>query len=118
MNNTYHCLSCGRENPIRGASYLNKYCNNQCQQDHRRKLLTEKRITEWQSDCSLYVWKEVPKYIKDYLIQARGNKCQGCGITEWRNKSISLIAVQRDNDVYNNKENNLELLCPNCRTQK
>lgn len=117
-NHTFNCLACGRANPIKGANYLNKYCNNKCQQDHRKVMLTEKRIQEWKSDCSLYVWKEVPEYIKDYLIKARGHKCEVCLNTEWMNKAIPLLAVQRDSDVYNNIETNLELICPNCRAQK
>ena len=63
----FNCLSCGRENPVRGGSYQSKYCNNQCQQNHRKRLLSEKRIEEWKSDCSVYNWKTVPDYIKDYL---------------------------------------------------
>ncbi len=118
MSNTFNCLSCGRVNPMRGANYSNKYCNNQCQQDHRKKELADKRVQEWKSECGLYVWKEVPDYIKQYLIQVRGHKCEVCDNTNWKDAPIPLIAAQKDSDVYNNKESNLELVCPNCRAQK
>lgn len=115
---TFNCLSCGRLNPMRGANYTNKYCNNQCQQDHRKKVLSEKRINEWKSGCGLYVWKEVPSYIKDYLVQERGHKCEICSGEIWLNRPIPLIANQKDGDIYNNVESNLELICPNCKAQK
>lgn len=116
--NTFNCLSCGRLNPVRGANYTNKYCNNKCQQDHRKKILAEKRIHDWKSGCGLYVWKEVPNYIKEYLIQQRGNKCEICKEEVWRDKLIPLVVNQKNNDIYDNVENNLEIICPNCKAQK
>lgn len=118
MNSIFECLSCGRKNPKRGGCYTNTYCNNQCQQDHRKILLKEKRIREWLDGCGVYVWKEVPEYAKEYLVQKRGHRCERCDNTEWMDKPIPLIVTQIDSDVYNNVENNLSLLCPNCRTQK
>lgn len=114
----FKCLSCGRENPSRGSNYSNKYCNNQCQQNHRKLQLAEKRVTDWLSGCGLYVWKEVPVYIFDYLKKIRGASCQVCGLDTWMDKEIPLTVTQVDGDVYNNKEGNLQLICPNCKSQK
>jgi hypothetical protein len=116
--NIFNCLACGRENPIRGGSYQSKYCNNQCQQDHRKRLLQEKRIEEWKSDCSVYNWKAVPEYVRDYLIEKRGHKCEMCGNQTWMDKPIPLLAEQRDRNPYNNVEENLEVTCFNCKAQK
>lgn len=118
MLETFECLACGRLNPVRGANYSNKYCNNKCQQDHRKRLLNEKRVQDWLDGCGLYIWKEVPEYIREYLIKDRGHRCETCGITEWQDFPAPLLAVQRDGDVYNNQESNLELICPNCESQK
>lgn len=118
MAGIFNCLNCGRENPVRGANYSNKYCNNHCQQQHRKKQLTEKRVEEWLSGCGLYVWKEVPDYIRDYLIQERGHQCESCGITEWQGNPAPLTVTQKDRDVYNNVESNLEVICYNCLSQK
>lgn len=118
MAEIFNCLNCGRENPVKGANYSNKYCNNHCQQQHRKKLLNEKRINEWKSGCGLYVWKEVPDYIKEHLIQERGHRCEVCGITEWQGNPAPLTVTQKDRDAYNNKEANLEVLCYNCLSQK
>ena len=95
MSETFECLACGRLNPVRGANYSNKYCNNKCQADHRKRLLDEQRVTDWLSGCGLYVWKTVPGYIKDYLIGVRGHHCEICGIKEWNNQSAPLLAVQK-----------------------
>ena len=118
MAETFNCLACNRLNPVRGANYSNKYCNNQCQQDHRRRQLSERRISEWREGCGLYVWKEVPDYVREYLIQERGHACETCGNATWMGEPIPLLAQQSDGDVYNNKESNLELICPNCESQK
>lgn len=118
VENSFHCLSCNRLNPVRGANYSNKYCNNQCQQDHRKKLLAEKRVTDWMQGCGLYVWKEVPEYIRNYLISKRGHCCETCNESMWMGKPIPLVAKQKDGDIYKNTEENLELICPNCRSQK
>lgn len=114
----FNCLFCNRENPVRGGSYQSKYCNNQCQQNHRKKLLSEKRIGEWKGDCSVYNWKEVPDYIQEYLLKERGHKCEVCGITEWQGNPAPLTVTQRDGDTYNNQESNLEVICFNCKSQK
>ena len=118
MASVFQCLNCGRDNPVKGANYTNKYCNNFCQQQHRKTLLAEKRIEEWKSGCGLYVWKEVPEYIQDYLLETRGHKCEVCGITEWQGNPAPLTVTQKDRDAYNNKEENLEVICFNCKSQK
>ena len=118
MSETFNCLACGRLNPIRGANYSNKYCNNRCQQDHRKRLLNQKRVDEWRSGCGLYVWKEVPEYIKNYLVETRGHECETCGNQTWMDHPIPLLAKQIDGDAYNNKEDNLELICLHCNALK
>lgn len=118
VDGCYRCLACGRENPVKGSNYLNKYCNNQCQQDHRKQRLVQERLKNWIDGCGVYVWKEVPPYVKDYLVEHRGYRCEVCGITEWMGSPPPLTVNQVDGDVYNNTATNLQLQCPNCRAQK
>lgn len=115
---SFTCLNCGRVNPIKGHSYTNKYCNNQCQQNHRKTVLAEQRLSNWLEGCGLYVWKEVPEYVKNFLIGERGHCCETCKLTTWLNEPIPLLVTQKDKDIYNNKKDNLELICPNCYSQK
>ena len=44
-------------------------------------------------------------------------ECAGCGITEWRNKSLVLEIEHKDGDFQNDRPENIEYLCPNCHSQ-
>jgi hypothetical protein len=110
----FTCLNCGKVNPIKGHSYSNKFCNNNCQAQYRSRSL----VREWKEAKEPSAWRQVPEYIKKYLIQERGHKCEVCGIAEWQDAPAPLVVDYHDNDSYNNREDNLELICPNCKSQK
>lgn len=110
----FTCLNCGKNNPIKGHSYTNKFCNNSCQAQYRSRSL----VREWKEAKEPTAWRQVPDYIKKYLVQERGHRCENCGITEWQGEPAPLIVNYRDGDSYNNREDNLELICPNCKSQK
>lgn len=114
MNSCFTCLNCGKNNPIKGHSYTNKYCNNSCQQQHRSRML----VTEWKNSTDRKVWKQIPEWIKKYLVEQRGYCCQTCGNTQHNGSDIPLVVHHINGDTYNNEESNLELICPNCRSQK
>lgn len=114
MLSCFTCLNCGRQNPVKGNSYTNKYCNNSCQQQHRSRLL----ISEWKSNQDKIAWRQVPEWIKKYLIEQRGNKCECCGQTKWLGEDIPLTVNHKDRNTHNNEESNLEVICPNCKSQK
>ena len=66
--------------------------------------------------------KIVIKYnnsIRRYLISSgiRSNKCEECGITSWNRKPLTIQIHHEDGNRYNNKIENLKMLCPNCHTQ-
>lgn len=44
-------------------------------------------------------------------------KCQKCGLTEWLNEKIPLQVHHINGDHYDNRLENLELLCPNCHAK-
>ena len=75
MNSCFTCLNCGKVNPVKGHSYTNKYCNNSCQQQHRSRLL----VQEWKQTEGQTAWRHVPEYVKKYLIEQRGYRCEECG---------------------------------------
>jgi hypothetical protein len=114
MDNYFVCLNCGKKNPSKCVSHTYKYCNNSCQQQYKSKLLVEK----WQNDQKNTVWRQVPDYIKRFLIEARGATCECCGGTMHFGKPIPLVVHHRDGNTNNNAEENLEVICPNCRAQK
>ena len=115
MNGCFTCLNCGKVNPIKGHSFTNKYCNNKCQAEHRSRLL----INDWkETPTGTKAWAKVPDWVKKYLITERGHSCEVCGGTKHNGSEIPLVVDYKDNNSYNNSEENLQLICPNCKSQK
>lgn len=61
-----------------------------------------------------YTWGKTLQ--RELVLQEQDNKCL-CGINIWNGKSLVLELEHKDGDTYNNKRENLELLCPNCHSQ-
>lgn len=60
----------------------------------------------------------VSKHIRRYLYEKHNNSCQQCG---WNTPNpytgnVVLEIEHIDGDSFNNKEENLKLLCPNCHS--
>jgi hypothetical protein len=58
------------------------------------------------------------KFIKQYLIELRGEKCECC---DWNKRNVHSgnIPIELnhiDGNFTNNHIDNLELLCPNCHS--
>lgn len=51
------------------------------------------------------------------IASGREEKCEICGLTEWRNNPILLQVHHIDGNRQNNDLSNLQLLCPNCHSQ-
>lgn len=104
------CLNCGRV--LVGSQ--KEYCSIACQTEYAYK----KHIKEWldgkRNGSDKY--GNVSDYVKKYVAEKCGEKCQICGFSgksKYTGKSILQIH-HIDGDCMNNKEENLQLLCPNC----
>ena len=106
------CLNCNGKKAR--SSY--KYCSNKCQFDYQYK----KYIEQWLNGKvnGVRAGGLVSRYIKKYLREINGNKCQACGWSEINkfSNTVPLEADHIDGNYKNNKIDNLRLLCPNCHS--
>ena len=65
--------------------------------------------SKFQSDTYMKNGRALP-----ILIFKRGHQCERCKLTKWNDVNIPLEVHHKDGNRFNNKEENLELLCPNC----
>lgn len=91
------------------------FCSRKC----RNRFIYCKSVNLWLSGehngmrgkCSTSQW------IKTYLIETRGHKCEICKKETWMDLLIPLVLDHIDGHFKNNDENNLRLVCGNCDMQ-
>lgn len=108
------CVHCGKEF-ICPPSRAQIYCSIKCSSEHKYNSVIEKWKKGEISGTSKYAHSS---FIRRYLMNKYNNKCQVCG---WGkiNVHTGLIPLQVhhiDGNSTNNREENLQLLCPNCHT--
>lgn len=104
------CPVCGKEIKNRSG----KYCSNECFQ----KAIFEERVAKWKNNPELFSSEAIPSFVKRYFMIKYGCKCQKCGwgeINETTGK-IPLEIHHINGDCTDNREENLQLLCPNCHS--
>lgn len=50
-------------------------------------------------------------------VGLKKNRCERCGLTEWREEAISLELHHVNGDPRDNRLESLQILCPNCHSQ-
>jgi hypothetical protein len=94
-----------------------KFCSKQCEGEYKK----ESTIIKWKEGRSKgYNGKtmSVPLWLRRFLFEKYNSKCCKCGwceINSTTNK-IPLEVNHIDGDATNTKEENLNLLCPNCHS--
>ena len=105
------CLNCNKE-LVKGQT---KYCSNSCQKQYEYKQY----IQDWKNGKKTgVVGTGISKTIRRYLLEKNNFCCEKCGwgqINPFSGKS-PLEIHHKDGDYTNNKEENLEVLCPNCHS--
>ena len=104
----YYCANCGKE--IKQG----KYCSKKCYGEYK----TKQYIERWKNgeENGLSGQYGIATAVRHYIFEKNGDKCECCGksyINPYTNLSVLQIH-HKDGDCTNNKEENLQLLCPTC----
>ena len=107
-----YCLNCNAELTPKNQ----KYCNNKCEADHKRKLWVERWKRGEESGISGSYG--ISQHLKRYLLDKYNHKCSICGWGEVNPHTgkIPLEVEHIDGNYQNNNEDNLTILCPNCHS--
>lgn len=110
----YFCLNCGKKIETPRPSSANKYCCSKCQKEYQYKQYIER----WKNGevNGLNGEYYLSKHIRTYLFKKNENKCEKCGwgeVNPYTNR-VPLQIHHIDGNCQNNREENLQLLCPNC----
>ena len=112
-NEKIYCKNCGSE--LLGYHKV-FFCSNKCQCDYKYKQYIER----WKEgrESGLRGVYGLSSHIRRYLLEKHDYKCEKCGWGE-TNKFTGTIPLEVhhiDGDYTNNKEENLQVLCPNCHS--
>lgn len=55
--------------------------------------------------------------VKVHLLSVRGYSCEKCKLDKWMGEDVTIELEHIDGDKFNNSNENLLLLCPNCHSQ-
>ena len=114
IHKTHICQNpnCGKEFNHRYSSN-NKFCSISCQHEYEYNEYI-KRWKKGEEDGTSGKY-DVSKYVRRYLFEKYDGKCQICGWNEVNpiTHKVPLQIHHIDGDCLNNKEDNLQLLCPN-----
>lgn len=107
-----YCLYCGKKL----INQQKLFCNNKCQLDYRYA----EYIKKWKNgeNSGLKGQYSLSRHIRRFLLEKTGCKCEKCGWGETNphTNTIPLEIHHIDGDYTNNREENLQILCPNCHS--
>jgi hypothetical protein len=108
------CLNCCR--PTKRNCH--SYCSNKCQADYQYREYVEKWKAGFASGNRGIKTLLLSNHLKRYLLEKFGEKCCLCGWNERHSATgkVPLEVNHIDGNCFNNEEENLQLICPNCHS--
>lgn len=107
-----NCNGC-KEEIRRSHDRCKRYCSSKCQREYYRR----KRLKKFKKTLDWSVFGKRQETIKKHFIRTRKHKCEICGISKWNGKKLMLIMDHKDGNHFNQKDENLRLICSNCDSQ-
>lgn len=112
----YYCLNCGKELINQSSGSTHKFCDSKCLNEFKYK----EYIKRWKNgeEDGMKGAAATSSHIRKYLFEKNNCKCELCGWGEENpyTHNIPLEIHHIDGNCLNNKEENLQLLCPNCHS--
>lgn len=107
------CVYCGKQ--LKNSQ--KKYCSPDCEQSYKY----DEYISNWKNGLISGTRGNLgmlSNYVRKYIFIKYNNKCCKCNWNKINpyTKRSPLEIHHIDGDAFNNKEENLELLCPNCHS--
>jgi len=92
------------------------YCSNKCQSDYQYHEYIEKWKAGLANGNRGKITPLLSNHLRRYLFEKFGEKCCICG---WNKRhpvtnKVPLEVNHIDGNSFNNSEENLQLICPNC----
>ena len=114
---SFECKNCKEIKVLNRTTRANIYCSYKCHREYEKKETLEK----WKSGLHKGFkgkTRAICNWLREYLLEKYNNSCIKCGWNELHPVDHKpLVEINHiDGNAENNKEENLEVLCPNCHS--